>query len=289
MDEAHEVTWTELETATSETPFVRESFELLKDVIEIVTLVASLRPANDAKGLSRDQAIIVGHFARMVKLMLSLVRQISDGHPGDQQVTLNREFMDSLATVLYLLDDPGDGSRFTSYVMDSLISEREFLKDVREQIAQRGDVMLPIEKRINRSIQETLDAAGVTEAEVPGRRSNGWPSAETRFDLISPTAYDAYRTGSGVIHGSFSTIFRHHVEAVESGGFEVDFRHQPFRPQPLLAIARMALMPLGQYVARFLTEPLPNPLRNRIVELDRTLRTVDAMHEDFLNRPREGR
>lgn len=106
--------------------------------------------------------------------MKTLIRQIADGHGGDQQIAVSREFIDSVSTVMYLLGGPGDGSRYTSYVMDSLIAEREFLKEVREQVAQRSDVMLPIEERINRSIAETLKTAGMREEDIPSRRNKSF-------------------------------------------------------------------------------------------------------------------
>ncbi|WP_396655563.1 hypothetical protein [Microbacterium sp.] len=127
-----------------------------------------------ADGLPRNHAIVIGHYARMIKLMETLIRQIADGHGGDQQIAVSREFIDSVSTVMYLLGDPGDGSRYTSYVMDSLIAEREFLKEVREQVAQRNDVMLPIEERINRSIAETLKTAGMREEDIPSRRNKSF-------------------------------------------------------------------------------------------------------------------
>ena len=93
--------------------------------------------------------------------MKTATLQIADGHGGGQQIVVSREFMASVSTVRYLLGDPSDGTRYTSYVMDSLIAEREFLKHVREQVAQRRDVVLPMQERINSSIAETLKAAGV--------------------------------------------------------------------------------------------------------------------------------
>ena len=80
----HKVPFADLEDATEEEPFVREGFELLKEAAVFLTAVAGLRTALHSNGLARDHAIVVGHYARMVKLMKSLIRQLSDGHGGDQ-------------------------------------------------------------------------------------------------------------------------------------------------------------------------------------------------------------
>lgn len=281
----HDVDFEELERASDEEPFVRESFELLKEASVLLTVVAGIRTDRHRDGLQRDHAIIIGHFARMAKLMKGLIRQLSDGHGGDQQIAVSREFMDSVSTVMYLLGDSGDGSRFTSYVMDSLIAEREFLKDVREQVAQRGDVPLPIEERINRSIAETLAAAGVREEDIPARRNNGWPNAQARIGLLGPTAYAAYRTGSGAVHGSFADIYKNHLDET-SGGFEIELRPQRFRPQPLLSMALLSLVTLTEYSHKFLGMALPRTLEERGRALQDLLRHVDEHHERYLTERR---
>lgn len=293
LPELHVVDFDELKQTNDEDPFVREGFELLKEASVLLIAVAGIRAKGQTGGLQRNHAIVVGHYARMAKLMTSLIRQIADGHGGDQQIAVSREFMDSVSTVMYLLADPGDGSRYTSYVMDSLVAEREFLKDVREQVTQRGDVMLPIEERINRSIAETLAAAGVREEDIPSRRSNGWPNAQVRLELLGPTAYAAYRTGSGAVHGSFADIYKNHLDEV-AGGFEIETRPQRFRPQPLLSMALLSLITLGDYSRVFLGAPLPEGFDERGRALVALLRDVDDEHERYLTErrgsrdPREG-
>jgi len=288
LPEVHIVDFEDLLRATDEQPFVREAFELLKEALMLLVAVAGIRTEGLRDGLPRNHAIIIGHYARMAKLMKTLVRQIADGHGGDQQVAVSREFMDSVSTVMYLLRDSGDGSRYTAYVMDSLIAEREFLRVVREQAAQRGNVLLPIEERINRSIAETLAAAGVREEDIPSRRSNGWPNAQARIELLGPTAYSAYRTGSGAVHGSFTDIFKHHL-AETPGGFEIEIRPQRFRPQPLLSMALLTLTTLADYSRTFLEMPLPRLLQERGHALESLLRDVDQKHEQYLTARRRGR
>lgn len=288
LPELHTVNFEELKQTSDEDPFVRESFEMLKEASVLLIAIAGIRTEGQTDGLPRNHAIVIGHYARMAKLMTSLIRQIADGHGGDQQIAVSREFMDSVSTVMYLLADPGDGSRYTSYVMDSLIAEREFLKDVREQVAQRGNVMLPIEERINRSIAETLAAAGVREADIPSRRNNGWPNAQVRLELLGPTAYAAYRTGSGAVHGSFADIYKNHLDEVP-GGFEIETRPQRFRPQPLLSMALLALVTLGDYSRAFLGMPLPKVFQDRGRALMSLLRDVDEEHERYLTERRGSR
>lgn len=69
----HEVDFDELERATDDEPFVREGFELLKEASVLLLAVAGIRTDARRGGLPRDQAIVIGHYARMTKLALARV------------------------------------------------------------------------------------------------------------------------------------------------------------------------------------------------------------------------
>lgn len=283
LPEEHQIDIGSLESATNEEPFNEEAFELLKEACILLTTVAGLRIGPQAQGLGRNHAIIVGHYARMIRLAKSLIRQAADGHGGDQQLSITREYMDSISTVLYLLDDPGDGSRYDAYVFDGLIAEREFLKNVRQMVKARGGEHIEIEHRIERSIAATLKAAGVEEKDIPARDKNIWPNAQTRVDLLGPTAYSAYRTGSNAIHGGFADIEKHYLD--QTGDlFEIALDPQRFRPQPLLALGLLCLTSIDHYSKVYLDDQLPDDVLERIERLMQNLRQVDALHEAYLTR-----
>jgi hypothetical protein len=146
----------------------------------------------------------------------------------DQQLALSRQLLGSTATLAYLLkNDEEHGDRFDSYVCDSLIAEREFLKDVRDEVAKRDGTCLPIEDRIENSIRDALLAAGLDESDIPSRRSNGWPSAETRMKLLGPVAYSWYRTSSGAVYGSFPDFYLRYLDVDESCNLEIRERAYP--------------------------------------------------------------
>jgi hypothetical protein len=88
----HVVDFEVLGRATNEEPFVREGFELLKEASVLLIAVAGIRTERQRDGLPRDHAIIISHYARMAKLMTSLIRQMADGHGGDQQIAMRAEF-----------------------------------------------------------------------------------------------------------------------------------------------------------------------------------------------------
>jgi len=272
----------DLQGADSEEPFIHASFDLLRDAAGLMTAIAGLRRDNQPEsGLERNQAILVGHMVKLVKLARALVRQLSDGHDGDLQLPIFREALESIATVHYLLDDDGSGKRFDAYVNDSMIAEREFKKDVDDQIARRG-MMLPIEKRILSSIASSFEAAGVRENSLPSRKVNGWPSAEKRVRDLGPTAYSAYRMGSNAVHGAFSDIEKNHL--VRKGdGFELILEPVKFRPQPLLAISLLMNDVMLSYLSVWVPEAQES-FTKRLMNLRTKLNNVDTWHENYLQK-----
>ncbi len=234
------------------------------------------------EGFTRNEGILIGHLVRMSKLMRAVIAGIADDHGGDQQVQLVRQFLDSASIILYLLEDPSDSSRYDAYIFDSLIGEKEFLKTIRSQVAARGGRKLNIEERIERSIQQAFTSAGISEDDIPARKQIGWPNAESRLTLLGPTAYSAYRTGSGMIHGSWYDLERHHLELID-GKFYPYAEPMPERPQPLFAMAMASIVVAREYIEKCI------PLAVDIYEprfsdfLERVNRAED-LHEAYLVR-----
>ena len=101
-----------------------------------------------------------------------------------------------------------------------------------------------------------------------------------RLKRIGSTAYAAYRTGSGVVHGSFADIYEHHLDDI-SGGFEIELRPQRIRPQPLLSVALLPLLTLGDYSRIFLGRLLPDVFQERggalIAPLQRLMNSISGI------------
>nr|MDT0666379.1 hypothetical protein [Micromonospora sp. DSM 115978] len=98
-----------------------------------------------------------------------------------QQLSISRDAIETLATFLYLIGDDGTGLRFDQYVMNSLVAERELIKDIERNIEQRGGDIQPIEERMKNSVTAAAKAAGIDDvSELPSRKSIGYPSAEAR-------------------------------------------------------------------------------------------------------------
>jgi hypothetical protein len=273
--------------ASNESEFVRVAFELLKQAGILVALPVVIRNEGSKHGWERDDAILVGHLLRMHRLIMGSIRQIADGHPGDLQVSTDRQFIDSAATLVYLLEDDGSGERYNAYIFDSLIAERELLAEVERNVEARAGDALPIEERLRASIEETLAAAGVTIDQIPGRRGNKWPSAKDRIDNLGSGVYFGYRAGSSVIHGAFGDIEKHYLERV-GDRFEVT-GPLPFRPQTLTMMSQMTAYVTSRYMQSRRPDLWQHYGRGVEPFFDE-VHQLDELHEDYLTlrRQREG-
>ena len=263
-----------------ETEFLRLSFEMLKEATSLVSIAFGVRPVSDPIGWGRNDAILVGHLARMARLMRSIVRQVADGHGGDLQIAVQRQFLESASTTIYLIEDDGSGERYDSYVFDSLIPERELLAEIETNVEKRGGDVLPIEVRMRASIADTLAAAGVSLEDVPSRRANKWPSAQTRVELLGTAAYKSYRTSSGAIHGSFTDVEKHYLVRI-GDRFDVELDALPFRPQTLTSLARLALYVVSRFASA--KNPMVNTVYAKAIsDFSDAVARLDDLHERFL-------
>lgn len=278
----YEVDFSRLHSSQSEDEFLRVAFELLKEAAPLVIMVANVLDDAHIGGFTRNEGILVGHLIRMSKLMCTVIAGIADGHGGDQQMQLTRQFLDSASTLAYLIEDPSDSLRFDSYVFDSLIAEREFLKDIEQQVAARGGDKLNIELRIEASVRHAFESAGVTRDELPARSKSGWPNAQERLSLLGPTAYSAYRTGSGAIHGSWHDIERHHLE-LDGGKFRPYSEPMPERPQPLFVMGLIGISTAQEYLRRCVPDAV-DIFNARFTDFLQRLERCAQLYEDYLSR-----
>ncbi|WP_327007726.1 DUF5677 domain-containing protein [Dactylosporangium sp. NBC_01737] len=225
--------WRALRDAGDENPFMHAAVELLKSSLGLASALAGIVPGQP---LGLHAAIRCGLLVRACKLCTDLLADVCV-LKGRQQLALIRELIETLANLSYLCGDDEHGSRHVAFLQDSLIAEREFLKAVERQQALNGGAELPIEARIRASIIETALAAGIDLEQLPGRRQINWPTALDRIEMaFGATAYPAFRTGSGAVHGTWHDVLRNHLVQVD-GGFEPNFQAVPPRPQPLLSAA----------------------------------------------------
>ncbi len=254
--------------------------ELLKEAGVLATIAAAIIPQQPRL---RNEAILSGMMARIAKLTLAMVAETCELR-GENQLAVSRPIMETVANLMYLLGDSGNGERFDAFVTDSLIAEREFLKAVDRNVNDRG-VSPPIEDRILNSIHRTASAAGVRLEDLPPRRRTGWPSTEARIGMLDPQLYEAFRMGSNALHGTWSDLYLNHLEDGGDGTFAPRLDHVAPRPQPVLASGALLCTAIYGY-ANHLGDVTLREFDPRLRSLLERLRVVDTLHERFLGRPR---
>ncbi len=270
--------WSALQSAKSEDIFGEAAFEVFKETGVLTTLAGSLIPSEP---MSRNDAILCGLLVKAAKLGKAIAAMTA--HLGsDRQLALFRELIEALATLRYLLNDPGDGSRFDAYVLNSSKAERELLKVIKRNVADRG-TELPIEASMTRSIQNTTVSAGIDDAStVPGKKQIGWPSAETLVNDLGDDVYLAYRGGSSVLHSQWADLIRNHLARTKDERFVPNFDEPAPRPQPLYAGATLLVITIDSYLTKMRPEAV-ELFRTRLSGLEERLQRIAQMHGAWLD------
>jgi hypothetical protein len=251
------------------------AFELLKELsFTVLALMGCLREVP----LRRDEAIRRGLIQRMARLGRSMLGDAMR-EDGYQQPALGRQIIDAAASYFYLAEDT-DGSRHQAYVNYSLAEEKAGLEIVVAQIKERGGETLPIEQRMQRSIERMAQAAGTTFESVPGKAKCGWPSTEERLLGLSAVGYLPFRTGSSAIHSSWAALLQRDLGEVK-GGFVLDPTSYA-DVRPMTAAALFIGEAAADHLEREGTEAERVWFAERLSAAVENVRELDLAHEQFL-------
>src|SRR5688572_21451682 len=105
LPERYEPPWHDLETASAESAFHKESFYLLREASTWLAIVASLTVNASS---DRNLAIARGSLMRLTKLMRLMLRELTSEETF-QQLAVARSVIETVATLTYLLEDDGSG------------------------------------------------------------------------------------------------------------------------------------------------------------------------------------
>ncbi|MGA5426619.1 DUF5677 domain-containing protein [Streptomyces koyangensis] len=268
-----------LKGSTTESPYMEAAFYLLREATHWFSIVAALKPTAP---LARNDAILRGLLVRTCKLLRLTLRELRERETF-QQLSVSRDAIETLATLVYLIGDNGTGVRFDQYVMNSLVAERELLRDIQQNTRDRNGETWSIEERMKRSITATAKAAGIDDvSQLPGRARIGYPSAEERIKLLGPSVYIGYRMGSVETHGDWNDVYRNHL-SFEDGEFSPNLSSYDVRPQVPLMLVKLSAAVLLDNIERLVPdETTARFLEPRLKDLVKRTGEVDALHEEFL-------
>jgi Family of unknown function (DUF5677) len=201
---------------TSRSKITTVAFELYKETIRVLNLAAHIldQTASACGGLRRNQAICAGLLIRMVKFMIAVLQLTCKDDRGEVVLSLTRSIIESAFDLEFLVR-ANDDKHFDDFVEHSLGAERELYDLIQVKIAKRDDdSVLPIEKRMLRSIDRLCDVSGVKIEDVHPKWSSWAGGLKQRLQFLQKEEQYVfmYRSPSHAVHGTWVDLYKQHLE-----------------------------------------------------------------------------
>jgi hypothetical protein len=221
----------EIEKFDNEDKFMDAYVELLKQSIELIYRIVELEYCDIdgvPKKISKDQAVVGGNLTRLIKLNTSFLQNICEGKLEICYI-INRCLAETVVNIKFILIE-GEDSVKRNYIKNSLITEKELWKTILTNIKNRNGDILPIEERMQKSIQNSFDKSDFDIEEV--NRSSKWRSVKERANLVAGEMFYGvfYGISSHSIHGNWQDILLNNLRKIEDG-FELNLQWNTPRPQ----------------------------------------------------------
>ena len=271
--------------------FTSLSFELYKEAGKVVTISAScyFGMPGDPHVMPRNQAICAGLLIRIAKFMTAIVVLTATQESREVAMALMRCIMDTAVTIRFLILR-NDNALYDEFARRGLSPERELFDLVNRNIAARGGEILPVERRLLKTINGLVAASGLAITDLP-RQHRDWGGG-LRNRLIALGIEDTYvgsqRMPSHAIHGTWVDLLIHHLEQTEAGfRLKTDFARIDTR---LLFPQSMAvLQAASDYLTGFFGAHRGElePFFQRFDDLAKRLAMVDRAYEAWIQAHRE--
>ncbi|MGB9457282.1 MAG: DUF5677 domain-containing protein [Bryobacteraceae bacterium] len=189
------------------------SVEIMNRALYLLRTGVSLSPnAKSAeRGVTRNRAIVLGHLVRLMKLFECLLIHTCENRVEICMIFL-RLIFETAIRLEYLLN--AKRSTFKSFVLTSYRPEKEHLEDLRNKAKQRP--LIPIERRIRRSVARCLRRDGISQKNLSQNRT--WELDGKNFRMLLKDAGYAdwgysylFGNGSHFIHGDWRDLSAHHL------------------------------------------------------------------------------
>jgi hypothetical protein len=221
----------EIEKFDSEDKFMDAYVELLKQTIELIYRVVGLKYCDNygvPKKIDKDEAVVGGNLIRLIKLNTSFLQNICEGKLEICYI-INRCIAETAINTKFLLIE-GEERVKRNYIKNSLITEKELWETILSNVKERSGDVLPIEERMQKSIQNSFDKSDFDLDEV--KRSSKWKSIKERANLVAGEMFYSvfYGISSHSIHGNWQDILLNNLKKLEDG-FELNLQWNRPRPQ----------------------------------------------------------
>jgi len=260
---------------SSDDDFMRDLIEASNIVRKYLILVAALVPA---KSIKRDEcAILMGHMVRLYKLYDSMGFLIIERR-GEVAMTLIRSLIETVINLRFMLSY-GNNNLYKKYKKASLAYEKRLWEEIEKR---RKTPPLPIEQRMQDSIQETFERAGLKIEDVVWEDRFWGGDIFSKADKVGLTElYEfGFRIFSHNIHGTWHDLEFHHLRE-KDGTFEPDFDYTMPVPQIVESTTIVCVDVAKEYVIRIVGDS-GKELCHNLNELSDWFRKMAQLHEIFI-------
>lgn len=266
--------------------FVGFSVEIMNRALYLLRVGVALAPDEQRRsGVSRNKAIVLGHVVRLMKLYDCLLLHTSHDRLEICMIFV-RLIHETIVKMSYL--QRAKRSSFRSFVLVSYRPEKDHLADLRFKARQRR--LIPIERRILRSVTTHLRDDGITQRALLQNRSWDLDGKNFRALLrdtgIEEWAYSyMFGNGSHFVHGDWRDLTMHHL--VRDGRRYLpkpDYRAMD--PRVTCAVTTLSLQALHAFLRWYRSDPdqFVRPIVSSLAQLNQRL---DDAHERFVQQRAE--
>lgn len=271
----------------TEDQFIAILIELLKE-ISIFTYhsatIYSTDNYDNPKKWTRNEAILGGLMVRATKLQSSFLDQLCQNRL-EIAIIIFRCLSETLINLKYLLEKKDD-KIFDDYVEYSLKNESKLMKIIKNNIDKSGQE-LPIEKRINKSIERSFKKSSTEDIST----DRGWGDINEKsiFDKTKKVGWeDLYLALIGFpshsVHGNWQDLIDFHLQ-YENGDFNPNFEWNNPRPQIITPICRLSAEVDRIYLNKIIEDKeLKMKISDRIDDYIERIFLVDQLHEKFIQK-----
>jgi hypothetical protein len=171
-----------------------------------------------------------------------------------------------------------------NYIKHSLITEKELWETILSNVKDRDNDKLPIEKRMQISIQNSFDKSDFEIEDV--NRSSKWKSIKSRADEVAGEMFYSvfYGIASHSIHGNWQDILFNNLTKLDDG-FKLNLKwHRP-KPQIMDGSITLNLDIVKLFSDKELKDDEHYNLLNEKVDLlNAYYLTLTKKHEDWLSK-----
>jgi Family of unknown function (DUF5677) len=237
----------------NEDEFIYEYVELLNRTIELIDNIIQLKYFSNElpKKITRDESVIGGNLTRLRKLSASFLQNICE-KKLEICLILNRCIAETAINTKFLIIKGEDNVK-KNYIKYSLITEKNLWEIILSNVKNRNDDILPIEERMQKSIQNSFNKSDFDLDEV--RKSSKWKSIKERAYLVEGEMFYNvfYGNSSHSIHGNWQDLLSNNLKKIEDG-FELNIKWNKPRPQIMDGVISLNI----EIVKTFCEYELPN-------------------------------